>query len=176
MDVEKCRCLSPLPWALVICLPPSLPLAAHQLPCEVVGSVSPRGTCPPFPCCHSCRVPWPQQSYTGAPHPLLQLTSAWQDPRPLSAFSSQTSSHPICKQLLLASAGEEPAAVLLCLPIFIISLSLLLSSLLVLFFNSLLLPVLTALSSRSLWTLLQQRWGLLSVISGGLSPEYKQKY
>lgn len=124
MDVEKCHCLSPLPWALVICLSLSLPLAAHQLPCEVVGSVSPRGTCPPFPCCHSCRVPCPQQSYTGAPHPLLQLTSAWQDPRPLSAFSSQTSSHPVCKQLLLASAGEEPAAVLLCLPIFIISLCL----------------------------------------------------
>lgn len=45
------------------------------------------------------------------------------------------------------------------------SLSLLLSSLLLLFFNSLLLPVLTALSSCSLWTLLQQHWGLLSVIS-----------
>lgn len=55
---------------------------------------------------------------------------------PIPSAHSSLICQPTCKQLLLASAGEEPAVVLLCLPIFVISPSLLPSSFLVLFFDS----------------------------------------
>lgn len=84
------------------------PLTGH--PVSGVCSVRPRGTYTSSPCCHSCGVTYPQQSYTETPPRLLRLTCAWRDPslrsaHPLGHFS-ETSARLMCKGLLLDCAGS----------------------------------------------------------------------
>lgn len=100
MDVEKYHCLSPLPGAFVICLPPRLPLAAHQVPCEVMGSVKPRGSCPPLPCCHPYKVTCPHSPAQEHLTPFSSSPVHGGIPIP-SVHSSLSFCQPTCKQLLL---------------------------------------------------------------------------
>ena len=86
------------------------PSPPTSCPVSGMGSVRPRGTYISSPCCHSCKVTYPQQSYTEAPHRLLRLICARRDPSPLSAHplghSSEPSTHLMCKHLLLGRAGS----------------------------------------------------------------------
>lgn len=160
--MEKCHCLSPLPWALVISLLPSLPLAAHQVPCEVMGSVKPQGTCPLCPAVTPARSPVPTVLHRSTSPPSPAHLCMVGSPSPLCSLFPNLSAN----MQTAASAGEEPAVLLLCLPIFIISHCLCCS-------HPFWSCSSTSLHSWSLWTLLQQHWGLLR---GGLSPEDKQDY
>lgn len=134
-----------------------------------------RSWTPPLPCCHSCKVTVPSSPtqehltpFSSTPvHGSIPVPSLLTPPKP--PLSQHANS---CSWLLLLRNQLQSCCVFPS-PLFLpVSVALIRSG------PFIQIPFTFCAHSigwTSMWTLLQQHCGLLSVVSGGLSPEYKQK-
>lgn len=119
LDMEKCHCLCPLPWALGL-LPPSLLkrasaqttpswVALHLLPAALCQAWAQRGRELPTPLCSAvtpARSPTPSRPTQEPPYCPVQLTCAGRDPGSLCSPQLIPRNLHLPTELLLGCAGS----------------------------------------------------------------------